>query len=76
MHHTPWTCGELTRTESLKDLSVEQIAELWDPGSPPCAGLPKVAPSVAPANLFNPYHRLPPYTAIVGDLGVCLDLRQ
>lgn len=86
-----WTCnrngsgggggggGEIfmfTQTEPSHGLSIDQMTELWDPKSAPCAGLPIVTPSVAPASLFHRYHRYPPYTAVVGDLGVCLDLRQ
>ncbi|VDM17480.1 unnamed protein product [Hydatigera taeniaeformis] len=65
-----------SQIESSHGLSIDQMTELWDPKSPPCLGLPVIRPSVAPASLFHRYHRYSPYTAVVGDLGVCLDLRQ
>uniref|UniRef100_A0A0R3W733 Protein kinase domain-containing protein n=1 Tax=Taenia asiatica TaxID=60517 RepID=A0A0R3W733_TAEAS len=80
-----WACnrngsgGEISTSSQIEPshgLSIDQMTELWDSKSPPCAKLPVIPPSVAPANLFHRYHRYPPYTAVVGDLGVCLDLRQ
>ncbi|KAL5106216.1 LIM domain kinase 2 [Taenia crassiceps] len=80
-----WMCnrngsgGEISTSSQIEPslgLSIDQMTELWDSKSPLCAGLPVIPPSVAPTNLFHRYHRYPPYTAVVGDLGVCLDLRQ
>ncbi|KAM7536333.1 hypothetical protein Aperf_G00000082180 [Anoplocephala perfoliata] len=65
-----------SQLDPSQGLRIDQMTELWEPGSSPCAGLPKVSPFVAPASFFHRYHRLPAYTAVVGDLGVCLDLRQ
>ncbi|VDO09788.1 unnamed protein product [Rodentolepis nana] len=65
-----------SQLEPPQGLRIDQMTELWEPGSPPCAGLSKVSPFVAPASSFHRYSPLPPYTAVVGDLGVCLDLRQ
>ncbi|KAM3184658.1 hypothetical protein ACTXT7_007913 [Hymenolepis weldensis] len=65
-----------SQLEPSQGLRIDQMTELWEPGSPPCAGLPKVSPSLAPPSSFHRYSRLPPYIAVVGDLGVCLDLRQ
>ncbi|VDL31000.1 unnamed protein product [Hymenolepis diminuta] len=68
--------NSLSQLEPSQGLRIDQMTELWEPGSPPCAGLPKVSPSVAPPSSFHRYSRSPPYIAVVGDLGVCLDLRQ
>uniref|UniRef100_A0A5K3G018 dual-specificity kinase n=1 Tax=Mesocestoides corti TaxID=53468 RepID=A0A5K3G018_MESCO len=75
-----WTCncggaGEPEGGGFSRGLNVDQLVELWKPGAPPPPEIPKISPLTAPPSLLHRFHR-PAYTAVVGDLGVCLDLRQ
>ncbi len=77
LSHPPFSDEGDTPFRHPGEVSIDHLVELWQPGAPcpPC--IPKVSPVAASTDFLLRQHFVSsPYTAIVGDLGVCLDLRQ